>query len=62
MTEGGDKIQTIGSGKRDAEILDWILESNYEGPIGILDHRNDMDAKESLQQNIEGLERLLQSK
>src|SRR5690606_6346874 len=31
-----------------------VVESGYEGAIGILDHREQLDAKESLQENLEG--------
>lgn len=59
MTEGGPKIQTIGEGELDAKILGWIREADYRGPIGILDHRNEMDAEESLQLNLDGLKKML---
>ena len=49
------KIQPIGAKPSDAEILRRILESGYDGRIGIIDHRKEMDAEESLQQNINGL-------
>ena len=34
--------------------------SGYAGPIGILGHRDDMDAEVALQQNLDGLKKLLQ--
>ncbi len=58
-TVGGPKILPLGEGERDCEILNWIKQSQYDGPIGILDHRDDVDAKESLRQNLDGLKRLL---
>ena len=65
MTVGGPKILPLVEGKLDQKILQWILDVNYQGPIGILDHRNELDARESLQQNLNGLQEVwkqLQSK
>jgi len=59
MTAGGSKIMPLGSGEADLGILRMIGGSGYDGPIGILDHRMEMDAEESLKQNIEGLQKLL---
>ncbi len=58
-TVGGPKILPLGSGEEDKKILTWIEASQYAGPIGILDHRSEQDAKQSLQQNLDGLHRLL---
>ncbi len=55
MRLDGPKILPIGDGTNDAEILDQIVRSGYQGPIGILDHREELDAAESLQQNLTGL-------
>ena len=35
--------------------MQFINDSGYRGPVGILDHRNEMDAEESLKQNLVGL-------
>lgn len=59
MTPDGPKIQPIGSGSLDRQWLQWVLECGYTGPIGILDHRNELDAQESLQQNLQGLRQLV---
>jgi len=40
-------------------MLEIIRRSGYRGPIGILDHRSDVDAEQSLRENLEGLKRLL---
>lgn len=60
---GGDdaaqKILTLGEGELDRQILDWIAQVGYTGPIGILDHREQLDARESLQLNLDGLDKLL---
>lgn len=49
------KILTIGQGEFDDRLLRQIKESGYQGPIGILDHRSEMDAEESLRLNLNGL-------
>mgnify|MGYP003381930860 CR=1 FL=1 len=60
---GGDdpaqKVVTLGTGEMDAQILNWIAEVGYTGRIGILDHREQLDARESLKLNLDGLEKLL---
>ena len=55
MTIGGAKIVPLGSGVRDREMIEMIRTSGYEGPIGILDHRNELDAEVSLRENLDGL-------
>jgi hypothetical protein len=54
------KILPVGAGQHDRALLKTIAESGYRGPIGILDHRGDMDAEESLKQNLDGLTKLVQ--
>ena len=54
------KILPIGSGEFELAMMKNVLQSGYLGPVGILDHRSDLDARESLQQNLDGLRRLIQ--
>ncbi|WDQ14931.1 DUF6797 domain-containing protein [Rhodopirellula sp. P2] len=49
------KILGLSKGSHEQEMIRVVAESGYEGPIGILDHRSELDAKDSLQENIEGL-------
>lgn len=56
------KILSIGEGKHEAEMIAAIVTSGYNGPIGILDHRNELDAEVSLRENIEGLKKVLAEK
>jgi sugar phosphate isomerase/epimerase len=56
--KAGTKILPIGQGEDDLSILKAIVASGYRGPIGILNHL-DIDAEVGLQQNIEGLKKLL---
>lgn len=54
----GKKILVIGQGDRDVEAFQAILDSGYDGPIGILNH-TDEDAYTRLKANIEGLKTLV---
>ncbi len=54
--EAKPKILGIGKGAHELQMIRTVVESDYDGPIGILDHRNDLDARESLQENRDGLE------
>jgi hypothetical protein len=53
------KILPIGSGQHESELIAEIRRSNYTGPIGILDHRPEIDSEESLRANLDGLGLLL---
>ncbi|MFZ5830574.1 MAG: sugar phosphate isomerase/epimerase family protein [Planctomycetota bacterium] len=53
------KILPVGSGQHDRQMIEVIKRSGYAGPIGILCHRADMDAEVALQQNLNGLKKLL---
>ncbi len=62
MITGGDttdkKIVPIGQGDRDLELLRIIRDSDYRGPIGILNHTQ-LDAEVRLRENLAGLDRLV---
>ena len=49
------KILGLGQGRHELRMLEVVQRSGYKGPIGILDHRSELDAKESLQENLDGL-------
>lgn len=53
------KILGIGKGKYEKEMIAEVIRSGYDGPIGILNHREQLDAREGLLENIDGLARLL---
>ena len=59
MRRGGPKILPIGEGDDDLAILRTIRDSGYAGPIGILNHREEIDAETGLKQNLDGLKQLL---
>ena len=54
----GDKIMPLGNGSEDLRLLREVLESGYDGPIGILGHTMD-DAEDTLRDNLDGLDWLL---
>ncbi|MEO2025365.1 MAG: hypothetical protein ABGZ23_05715 [Fuerstiella sp.] len=56
---GSNKILPVGSGKHELSMLQTVKDSGYDGPIGILDHRSNLDAEKSLRQNIDGLKKLV---
>lgn len=54
-----NKILPIGSGKHEREMMELVVSHGYHGPIGILDHRSDLDARQALDENLQGLERMV---
>ena len=54
------KILPIGDGQHDEQLISVIRRSGYKGPIGIIDHREQIDAQESLMQNLTGLRKVLE--
>jgi len=52
-------ILPLGKGQHELEMLKIIEKSGYGGPIGILDHRGDTDAEQSLRENLDGLKKML---
>jgi len=50
------KILGIGKGAYELDMIRTVVESDYDGPIGIIDHREQIDARESLLENLDGLE------
>ena len=53
------KILELSKGEHDKRMFNILLESGYEGPVGILDHQNHLDTEESLRANLDGLKKLL---
>ena len=54
-----NKILPIGRGIHEQAMMEFVVSQGYHGPIGILDHRDDTDAKQSLEENLEGLDRIV---
>lgn len=49
------KILGISKGSHDQEMIRIVIDNNYDGPIGILDHRPELDSFDSLLENLEGV-------
>ncbi len=52
------KILGLGKGKHERAMLQVLLDSGYVGPVGIIDHRPELDARESLLENLDGLKKI----
>lgn len=59
VAKGSRKILPVGSGKHERQMLKLVRASGYTGRIGILDHRSELDAEESLKANLDGLRKLV---
>jgi hypothetical protein len=55
------KILPVGQGKHDESLLKIIRTSGYAGPIGIIDHREELDSELSLKQNLTGLKSVFEA-
>ena len=58
MNPAGPKILPIGKGTVETEMVRTVLESGWKGPIGILNHQEDVDAEVGLQRNLDGIVKL----
>ena len=61
MNDGAKpKIVTIGKGRHERRMLQILRDSGYRGPVGIIAHQASRDAKVVLQDNINGLKKILE--
>ena len=58
MKEGAPMILPVGQGNREAEMIRALVSSGWRGPVGILNHQEDVDAEVGLRRNLQGLERI----
>ena len=54
----GSRNLTIGQGEHELAMVQTLVDSGYQGPIGILDHQPELDAEVALRQNLGGLQQL----
>jgi len=59
MRKDGPKILGVGKGEHELEMLRVVAASDYHGPIGILGHREELDAEVALRENLAGLKELV---
>ena len=55
----GRKILTLGAGTEESAMLRVIRDSGWRGPVGIINHRPELDAEQALRDNLAGLDRLV---
>lgn len=55
------KILPIGSGRHEQRMMRSLRESGYRGPVGIIHHREELDAETGLRQNLNGLKTVLRA-
>lgn len=53
------KILPIGQGQHERAMIKAVIDSGYSGPIGIIDHREEIDAEQSLRENLDGLKKIV---
>ena len=53
-----NKILPIGAGAHESAMIRAIIESGYDGPIGILGHIATQDVEISLRNNLTGLSKI----
>lgn len=58
MKADGPKIITIGQGDLEHNMIQTLLDLNYQGPFGLLGHVKGGDPETILQQNLDGLRHL----
>ncbi len=56
-----DLFYGIGEGDVEAAMIEIVANSGYEGPIGILNHDRERDAKAGLQHEMKGLQAVLKN-
>jgi putative heme-binding domain-containing protein len=54
------KILAIGQGQHESQMLQQLLDSGYSGPVGIIDHQEQRDTRQVLEENLDGLRRVVQ--
>ena len=58
MNKEGPKILTVGTGQQEADMLETLAASGFEGHIGIIGHLEQEDVEQVLKRNIQGLEQI----
>ncbi len=59
MRSAGRRIETLGKGDREKEMIDIVFKSGWRGPVGIIGHNRSADMKSTLQANLDGLRSIL---
>jgi sugar phosphate isomerase/epimerase len=62
MKTGGPQIYPLGQGEHEAKMIKILTDAGYEGPYGILGHKEEADVKMILEENLSGYRRLFSKK
>ena len=54
-----NKILTIGTGEHEQRMIQTVIDAGYSGPIGVIDHRDELDSEVALGDNVKALEKFL---
>lgn len=60
MARGGEKILDVGAGDLEAGMIRQLLESGFDGTVGILGHVEAEDVEQVLMRNLDGLHRIVE--
>ncbi|MCB0688660.1 MAG: hypothetical protein KDC53_19110, partial [Saprospiraceae bacterium] len=61
MKDGGPQIFPLGKGDHEKEMIQILQKHGFNGPYGILGHKEDADVKLILQENLQGYYELFSS-
>lgn len=61
LKKGDEHIFPIGKGNSEAQMIRLVWQSNFKGPIGIINENTHPDAKTGLEMNMKGLRGILYS-
>lgn len=53
------KILQLGAGKHERQMMKTLRDGGYQGPIGLIHHRDGVDAETGLRENITGMKQIL---
>ncbi|MDF1741705.1 MAG: TIM barrel protein [Verrucomicrobiales bacterium] len=59
VTQREYKIRPIGKGQLEESLIQTVIKSGYDGPIGVLGHDATRDVKTVLTENLSGLQAIL---
>ncbi|HBE67363.1 MAG TPA: hypothetical protein DDW52_04365 [Planctomycetaceae bacterium] len=59
MHSDGPRIETIGKGDGERDMIETVFKSRWQGPVGILHHQRTKDAGKTLRANLDGLQSVL---
>lgn len=59
MRSTGRRIEAIGKGEHEQEMIEVVFKSEWRGSVGIIGHNRSADMKATLQTNLDGLSSIL---